>query len=100
MRQGWTHGKLSFWNGKQIMISHATTSWNNTRPMFSGVMGHSMRADLHGRPYGTAVTGERSHDGGSASSDAAAYSKSSAASRTVRPLSQDDRDMTDTGVYS
>jgi hypothetical protein len=34
MPQRWTHGKLSFANGKKMVISHAITSWKNTRPMF------------------------------------------------------------------
>jgi hypothetical protein len=34
MPQRWTHEKPSFWNGKKMVVSHAITSWKNTRPMF------------------------------------------------------------------
>jgi hypothetical protein len=34
MPQRWTHGKPSLGNGKKMMVSHAITSWKNTRPMF------------------------------------------------------------------
>ena len=35
-RPRWTHGKLSFWNGKTPIDSYATISQKNTRPLFSG----------------------------------------------------------------
>jgi len=34
MSQGWTHGKLSSWNGQKTVSSHAITSRQNTRSMF------------------------------------------------------------------
>jgi len=34
MPEGWMHGKPSCWNGKKMVVSHAITSWKNTRPMF------------------------------------------------------------------
>jgi hypothetical protein len=34
MPQRWTHGKPSFGNGKQMVVSHAITSGKNTRPVF------------------------------------------------------------------
>jgi hypothetical protein len=34
MPQGWTPGKPSFGNRKKMCVYHATTLWNNTRPMF------------------------------------------------------------------
>jgi hypothetical protein len=34
MPQRWTHGKPSFENGKTMVVSHAITSWKNTRPVF------------------------------------------------------------------